>query len=204
MRRRRSDSSFPPSTDSRAVAQNQSPSPPQEKRREAKGRSDLNRINLHHQQPMAPPPTPPASASAKTNKATTKKKVTPVQVAFLVERYHADNGFHAALAAFRSDAAHLFKPHHHKPAPKGLLPLADILHDYIALKESRVAIDSAMHAMHSLVSTYYASHPPPPQQPMLLQPPPPGSQPASPPLVPPLFVASYSSSPPQGTLSHLN
>jgi hypothetical protein len=171
--------------------------PPQEK-----GRADLKRIH-HHQQPMAPPPTPPASASGNTKKgssSTTKKKVTPVQVAFLVERYLADNGFHAALAAFRSDAAHLFKPHHHKPAPRGLLPLADILHDYIALKESRVAIDSAMHAMHSLVSTYYASHPPP-QQPMLLQPPPPGAQPASPPLVPPLFVASYSSSPPQGTLA---
>ncbi|GJN24224.1 hypothetical protein PR202_gb11955 [Eleusine coracana subsp. coracana] len=147
------------------------------------------------------PPTPPASASTSGKKkdkekasSNAKKKVTPVQVAFLVERYLADNGFHAALAAFRSDAAHLFKPHHHKPAPKGLLPLADILHDYIALKESRVAIDSAMNAMHSLVSTYYTSNPPP--APPMRLPPPAGAQPASPPLVPPLFVAS-SSSPPQ-------
>ncbi|KAK3126172.1 hypothetical protein QOZ80_7AG0552600 [Eleusine coracana subsp. coracana] len=152
------------------------------------------------------PPTPPASASTSGKKkekdkasSNAKKKVTPVQVAFLVERYLADNGFHAALAAFRSDAAHLFKPHHHKPAPKGLLPLADILHDYIALKESRVAIDSAMHAMHSLVSTYYTSNPPP--APPMRLPPLAGAQPASPPLVPPLFVAS-SSSPPQGTASY--
>lgn len=171
------------------------------------GGADLNRINRHHHHrlPMAPP-TPPASASTSGKKkdkdkagGSAKKKVTPAQVAFLVERYLADNGFHAALAAFRSDAAHLFKPHHHKPAPKGLLPLADILHDYIALKESRVAIDSAMHAMHSLVSTYYTSNPPP-APPMRLPPPAGAVQPASPPLVPPLFVAS-SSSPPQGTLA---
>ncbi|TVU40170.1 hypothetical protein EJB05_13621, partial [Eragrostis curvula] len=175
---------------------------------------------------MAPPTTPASSASASGKKkdkekasgsssgggagAGGKKKVTPVQVAFLVERYLADNGFTAALAAFRSDAAHLFKPHHHKPAPKGLLPLADILHDYIALKESRVAVDSAMGAMHSLVSTYYASHPAPPPVPPMMLPLPAGAQPASPPLVPSLFVApptaSASSPPalphPQGTVGY--
>ncbi|CAN6196589.1 unnamed protein product [Urochloa humidicola] len=144
---------------------------------------------------MAPPrPTTP-------NK---KKNVTAAQVAFLVDRYLADNGFHAALAAFRSDAAHLFSPHRAKPPPKGLIPLADILHDYIAFKEGRVAVDSAMHAMHSLVSTYYSSSsssppPPPPAMMMMMPPLPPATnagQPSSPPLVPPLFVAS-SSSPPQ-------
>jgi len=150
---------------------------------------------------MAPPkPTTPDAATKPKN-----KKVTAAQVAFLVERYLSDNGFHAALAAFRSDAAHLFSPHRAKPPPKGLLPLADILHDYIALKEARGAIDSAMHAMHSLVSNYYASSsspPPPPITPamMMMMPPlPPAantSQPSSPPLVPPLLVAS-SSSPPQ-------
>ncbi|CAN6209074.1 unnamed protein product [Urochloa humidicola] len=148
---------------------------------------------------MAPPkPTTPDAASNPT-----KKKVTAAQVAFLVDRYLADNGFHAALAAFRSDAAHLYSPHRAKPPPKGLIPLADILHDYIALKEGRVAVDSAMHAMHSLVSTYYAassSSPPPPPHMMMMMPPlPPAAstaQPSSPPLVPPLFVAA-SSSPPQ-------
>jgi hypothetical protein len=142
---------------------------------------------------MAPPkPTTPDAAA--------KKKVTPAQVAFLVERYLADSGFHAALAAFRSDAAHLFSPHRAKPPPKGLLPLADILHDYIALKEGRVAVDSAMHAMHSLVSTYYASSSSS-SPPMMMMPPLPppaaaaAAQPSSPPLVPPLLVAS--SSPPQ-------
>ncbi|XP_062187938.1 uncharacterized protein LOC133891247 [Phragmites australis] len=156
------------------------------------------------------PPTPPASAASHTaankQEKTNKKKVTPVQVAFLVERYLADNGFHAALSAFRSEAAHLFKPHHHKPPPKGLLPLADILHDYIALKEARIAIDSAMHAMHSLVSTYYSSSSP--YTPPMLVPPLPAraGQPSSPPLVPPLFVApptaSSSSPPPQGTAGY--
>ncbi|PUZ68134.1 hypothetical protein GQ55_2G000800 [Panicum hallii var. hallii] len=157
---------------------------------------------------MAPPkPTTPDAATKP------KKKVTAAQVAFLVDRYLVDNGFHAALAAFRSDAAHLFSPNRAKPPPKGLLPLADILHDYIALKEGRVAIDSAMHAMHSLVSNYYASSssspPPPPITPamMMMMPPlPPAantSQPSSPPLVPPLFVASSSSPPqPQGTAGY--
>ncbi|RCU61478.1 hypothetical protein SETIT_J005000v2 [Setaria italica] len=146
---------------------------------------------------MAPPKPATPDAASKP-----KKKVTPAQVAFLVDRYLADNGFHAALAAFRSDAAHLFSPNRAKPPPKGLLPLADILHDYIALKEGRVAIDSAMHAMHSLVSTYYASSsssPPPPMMMMMppLHPATNSAQPSSPPLVPPLFVASSSSSPPQ-------
>ncbi|KAL6647611.1 hypothetical protein ACP70R_015048 [Stipagrostis hirtigluma subsp. patula] len=156
-------------------------------------------------------PTPPASSAPSATSSGGKKKhkkpatgggggskVTPAQVAFLVERYLADSGFHAALAAFRSDAAHLFRPHAHKPPPRGLLPLADILHDYITLKEARVAVDSAMHAMHALVSTYYASHPPPSFP--VLPPLPSGSgaasQPSSPPLVPPLFVASSPPAPP--------
>ncbi|KAL6880432.1 hypothetical protein ACP4OV_011997 [Aristida adscensionis] len=170
---------------------------------------------------MAPPPTPPAAASNPTpgnsggsGKKKKKhgagsggssnggggggggKKVTPVQVAFLVERYLADNAFHAALAAFRADAAPLLAPHRHKPPPRGLLPLADILHDYIALKEARLAVDSAMQAMHALVSTYHASAaacpPPTPPLPSAAG----GSQPASPPLVPPLFVAAHSASSP--------
>uniref|UniRef100_A0A0A9CPZ1 Uncharacterized protein n=1 Tax=Arundo donax TaxID=35708 RepID=A0A0A9CPZ1_ARUDO len=53
-----------------------------------------------------------------------------------------------------------------------------------------------MHAMHSLVSTYYSPYPPP--TPPMLMPLPPGTraQPSSPPLVPPLFVAPHTSSPP--------
>ncbi|KAF0931502.1 hypothetical protein E2562_004620 [Oryza meyeriana var. granulata] len=118
---------------------------------------------------MAPPrnTSPPTSTSNSKNSATTassssrkKNKVTPAQVAFLVERYLADNGFSASLAAFRSDAAHLFTKAAPVP-PKGLLPLADILHDYVALKEARLAVDSAMQAMHNLVSSYYLHHPPP-------------------------------------------
>jgi hypothetical protein len=68
---------------------------------------------------MAPPkPTTPDAIA--------KKKVTPAQVAFLIERYLADSGFHAALAAFRSDAAHLFSPHRAKLPPKGLPSLVGL------------------------------------------------------------------------------
>uniref|UniRef100_A0A0D9WUH7 LisH domain-containing protein n=1 Tax=Leersia perrieri TaxID=77586 RepID=A0A0D9WUH7_9ORYZ len=124
---------------------------------------------------MAPPRNTSPSASK-------KNKVTPTQVAFLVERYLADNGFSASLAAFRADAAHLFTKSAPVP-PKGLLPLADILHDYVLLKEGRLAVDSAMHAMHNLVSAYYLNHPPP-------------ATPTLPPSPPaPLFAASSSSPP---------
>uniref|UniRef100_A0ACD5UYA7 Uncharacterized protein n=1 Tax=Avena sativa TaxID=4498 RepID=A0ACD5UYA7_AVESA len=146
---------------------------------------------------MAPPkptsPPNPASASASASASDKKKKVTPTQVAFLVERYLADNGFAAALAAFRSDAAHLFAKTNSKLAtPKGLLPLADILHDYISLKESRLAVDSAMQAMSALVSTYYSS-----ASTALV-----AAQPSSPPLVPPFFVGpTASSSPPHLPMS---
>jgi hypothetical protein len=150
---------------------------------------------------MAPPkPTSPpnpafASASAAAP-ASDKKKVTPIQVAFLVERYLADNGFAAALAAFRSDAAHLFAKTNSKMAtPKGLLPLADILHDYISLKETRLAVDSAMQGMSSLVSAYYSSA----SSTSLVAA---QAQPSSPPLVPPFFVCpTASSSPPHPYVS---
>ncbi|CAM0905145.1 unnamed protein product [Alopecurus aequalis] len=133
--------------------------------------------------PSSPPNPNPASTTPDK-----KKKVSPLQVAFLVERYLADNGFAASLAAFRSDAAPLFAKSNSKLAtPKGLLPLADILHDYISLKESRLAVDSAMQAMSTLVSTYYSS-----ASTSLV-----AAQPSSPPLVPPFFVGtSASSSPP--------
>ncbi|KAM0831025.1 hypothetical protein ACQ4PT_065804 [Festuca glaucescens] len=140
--------------------------------------------------PTSPPNPAPASASASD-----KKKVTPIQVAFLVERYLADNGFGAALAAFRSDAAHLFAKTNSKLAtPKGLLPLADILHDYISLKESRLAVDSAMQSMSTLVSAYYSSAS---TSLVAAQ-----AQPSSPPLVPPFFVGPTApSSPPHPHVS---
>ncbi|KAL5198254.1 hypothetical protein ABZP36_001766 [Zizania latifolia] len=137
---------------------------------------------------MAPPrnTSPPTSASKNATSGKKNNKVTPAQVAFLVERYLADNAFSASLAAFRSDASHLFTKAAPVP-PKGLLPLADILHDYVALKEARLSVDSAMHAMHNLVSAYYLHHPPP-TTPGTLHP----SSPA------PLFAAASSSPPPPG------
>ncbi|OQU89807.1 uncharacterized protein PB18E9.04c isoform X1 [Sorghum bicolor] len=161
---------------------------------------------------MAPPPPNPKPATP-PDSSTSKKKVTPAEVAFLVDRYLADNGFNAALAAFRSDAGRIYSPT--KKTPKRPpIPLADILDEYIALKGASVAIESTMRAMQSLVSTYYASSSstPPPVPPhvnmnmnMMMMPPLPpshavtGAQPSS----PPLFFAPNSSSPPsQGTAGH--
>jgi len=157
---------------------------------------------------MAPPPPNPKPATP-PDSSTSKKKVTPAEVAFLVDRYLADNGFNAALAAFRSDAGRIYSPT--KKTPKRPpMPLADILNDYIELKGASVAIESSMRAMQSLVSTYYASSSsssstPPPVPPhvnmnmnMMMMPPLPpphavtGAQPSS----PPLFFAPNSSSPP--------
>ena len=154
---------------------------------------------------MAPPPPNPKPATP-PDSSTSKKKVTPAEVAFLVDRYLADNGFNAALAAFRSDAGRIYSPT--KKTPKRPpIPLADILDEYIALKGASVAIESTMRAMQSLVSTYYASSSstPPPVPPhvnmnmnMMMMPPLPpshavtGAQPSS----PPLFFAPNSSSPP--------
>ncbi|KAL3753600.1 hypothetical protein ACJRO7_000930 [Eucalyptus globulus] len=69
-----------------------------------------------------------------------KGKVTPVQIAFIVDRYLHDNGYHQSRSAFRAEASSLAKSPLHE-APKGLLSLDAMLNEYISLKEQKVAVD---------------------------------------------------------------
>ncbi|XP_020114154.1 uncharacterized protein LOC109728203 [Ananas comosus] len=117
-----------------------------------------------------------------------KGKVTPVQVAFIVDRYLADNNYAGALSAFRSEAADLFSKTKGKEVPKGLLGLGEILDEYICLKEQRVLVDqekrrveTAMQGMQEVMRSYHSSIN--------------ASLPSSPPLLPPQFVASTPTGP---------
>lgn len=57
------------------------------------------------------------SSKAKKPDNLGKGKVTPVQIAFIVDRYLADNHFTATLAAFRSEASDLFAKTKAKEVP---------------------------------------------------------------------------------------
>ncbi|RRT41696.1 hypothetical protein B296_00049203 [Ensete ventricosum] len=61
-----------------------------------------------------------SSSSSSSSKAKNlgKGKVTPVQIAFIVDRYLADNHFASTLAAFRSEASDLFSKTKAKEVPK--------------------------------------------------------------------------------------
>ena len=88
-------------------------------------------------------------------------RITPVQIAFIVDRYLADHHFTATLAAFRSETSDLFSKTKVKEVPflvhlsfpylsscrgstklgwavqvpKGLMGLDEMLDEYISLKE---------------------------------------------------------------------
>ncbi|XP_057544393.1 uncharacterized protein LOC130823679 isoform X2 [Amaranthus tricolor] len=70
-----------------------------------------------------------------------KGKITPVQVAFIVDRYLADNNFSKTRNAFREEASSLIPKSSLQEAPKTLLSLAELLDDYVWLKEQRVMIE---------------------------------------------------------------
>ncbi|KAK1264380.1 hypothetical protein QJS04_geneDACA011404 [Acorus gramineus] len=70
-----------------------------------------------------------------------KGKVTPVQVAFIVEQYLIDNKFTRTLSIFRAEASLLISRPKNKETPKGLMGLSDILDEYVCLKEQRVVVD---------------------------------------------------------------
>lgn len=80
---------------------------------------------------------------SKTKKAEKigKGKVTPVQIAFIVDRYLADNNYSQTRSSFRTEASSLISKSPIREAPKTLLTLADILDEYISLKEQRVTMD---------------------------------------------------------------
>ncbi|KAK1377473.1 polycystic kidney disease protein 1-like 3 [Heracleum sosnowskyi] len=70
-----------------------------------------------------------------------KGVVTPVQIAFLVDRYLADNNFTSTRSSFRNEASDLISRSPVTEAPSSLLSLADILNEYINLKGQKVMLD---------------------------------------------------------------
>ncbi|OIW01209.1 hypothetical protein TanjilG_10370 [Lupinus angustifolius] len=100
-----------------------------------------------------------------------KGKVTPQQIAFIVDRYLCDNNFSSTRSTFRNEASSLIShsPIHH--APKTLLTLGQMLDEYICLKEQKVMLDQErvlieqektrvqmlLQGMHNVMSAYNAS-----------------------------------------------
>ncbi|KAK9697429.1 hypothetical protein RND81_08G037000 [Saponaria officinalis] len=70
-----------------------------------------------------------------------KGKVTPVQVAFIVDRYLADNNFTQTRSTFRSEASSLIAKSSLVQVPKSLMSLGELLDEYIWLKEQKVIIE---------------------------------------------------------------
>ncbi|KAJ8511473.1 hypothetical protein OPV22_001907 [Ensete ventricosum] len=95
-----------------------------------------------------------------------KGKITPVQIAFIVDRYLANHHFTATLAAFRSETSDLFAKTKVKEVPKGLMGLDEMLDEYISLKEQRVALDEerrrveiALQGMQEVLRVYHSAGP---------------------------------------------
>ncbi|KAF8110650.1 hypothetical protein N665_0081s0079 [Sinapis alba] len=109
-----------------------------------------------------------------------KGKVTPMQVAFLVDRYLCDNRFLETRSVFRSEASSLISKSPLREVPCSLIPLDDILNEYISLKEQKVIVDqekaridqektrvqNLLHGMQDVMNVYNstasAAPPPPP------------------------------------------
>ncbi|TQE05578.1 hypothetical protein C1H46_008825 [Malus baccata] len=99
-----------------------------------------------------------------------KGKVTPVQIAFIVDRYLCDNNYSETRSVFRTEASSLIAKSPIREAPKSLLSLAEILDEYIRLKEQKVILDqekvrveqektrvqTLLKGMQSVMNTYNA------------------------------------------------
>ncbi|KAL0896802.1 hypothetical protein Bca101_080763 [Brassica carinata] len=112
-----------------------------------------------------------------------KGKVTPMQVAFLVDRYLCDNRFLETRSIFRSEASSLISKSPLREVPCSLIPLDDILNEYISLKEQKVIVDqerarldqektrvqNLLNGMQDVMNVYNstASAPPPPPPPAI-------------------------------------
>ncbi|XP_057498143.1 uncharacterized protein LOC130782758 [Actinidia eriantha] len=70
-----------------------------------------------------------------------KGHVTPVQIAFIVDRYLSDNNYSQTRSTFRSEASDLISRSPVQEAPKSLLSLGAILDEYIHLKGQKVTLD---------------------------------------------------------------
>ncbi|XP_059667899.1 uncharacterized protein LOC132313229 isoform X2 [Cornus florida] len=76
-----------------------------------------------------------------------KGKVTPVQIAFIVDRYLSDNNYTQTRSAFRNEASDLIAKSPVQEAPKSLLSLGAMLDEYICLKEQKVMMDQDKHRL---------------------------------------------------------
>ncbi|KAL8167967.1 hypothetical protein V2J09_009466 [Rumex salicifolius] len=72
-----------------------------------------------------------------------KGKITPVQVAFIVDRYLASSNFLRTRSLFRSEASSFLPKASAEELPSSLLSLGEMLDEYISLKEQRVMVDQA-------------------------------------------------------------
>ncbi|KHG24134.1 Putative HERC2-like protein 3 [Gossypium arboreum] len=100
-----------------------------------------------------------------------KGKVTPVQVAFIVDRYLSDNNYTETRSIFRNEASSLISKSPVREAPKSLLSLGAMLDEYICLKEQKVIVEqekarleqekcrvqSLLQGMQSVMNAYNAS-----------------------------------------------
>ncbi|KGN58811.1 uncharacterized protein LOC101221367 [Cucumis sativus] len=69
------------------------------------------------------------------------RNVTPIQVAFIVDRYLSDNNYAETRSVFRVEASSLIAKSPIQEAPKSLLSLEAMLDEYISLKEQKVILD---------------------------------------------------------------
>ncbi|CAN6995614.1 unnamed protein product [Brassica rapa subsp. trilocularis] len=113
-----------------------------------------------------------SNRSKSSERVVGKGKVTPVQVAFLVDRYLCDNRFLETRSIFRSEASSLISKSPLREAPCSLIPLGDILNDYISLKEHKVIVDqektrvqNLLHGMQDVMNAYNSTASPPPAAP---------------------------------------
>ncbi|XP_022983476.1 uncharacterized protein LOC111482066 [Cucurbita maxima] len=67
--------------------------------------------------------------------------VTPIQVAFIVDKYLSDNNYAETRSVFRVEASSLIAKSPIQEAPKSLLSLEAMLDEYISLKEQKVILD---------------------------------------------------------------
>ncbi|KAL2336964.1 hypothetical protein Fmac_011410 [Flemingia macrophylla] len=100
-----------------------------------------------------------------------KGKVTPTQIAFIVDRYLCDNNFSSTRSTFRTEASSLIANSPIHEAPKSLLTLGEMLDEYICLKEQKVMLDQErvvmeqeksrvqmlLQGMHNVMTAYNAS-----------------------------------------------
>ncbi|XWS43802.1 hypothetical protein CRYUN_Cryun16bG0135400 [Craigia yunnanensis] len=70
-----------------------------------------------------------------------KGKVTPVQVAFIVDRYLSDNNYTETRSIFRNEASSLISKSPVREVPKSLLSLGAMLDEYICLKEQKLIVE---------------------------------------------------------------